>query len=208
MSLTCQTLLERHPDTWHRATVHPFLTQCQTGALHPTQFNTWLVQDYRFVVDFTRMLARVLVAAPVAHFDVLLSGLTALQDELNWFRTKATERQLDLATPPQATCQGYCTFLESLAMAPYAVQATALWAIELAYNQGWQLPGPMPSPYTEFAERWGNPGFTTYVGLLADQANQALATESESVQAEAEQVFLQVASWEEAFWQMAFTADR
>ncbi|HIK44222.1 MAG TPA: TenA family transcriptional regulator [Leptolyngbyaceae cyanobacterium M65_K2018_010] len=207
MPLTCKSLLQTHTEAWQRATVHPFLTGCQQGTLQPSQFNTWLVQDYLFVKDFTRMVGRVLAAAPDPHLDALLAGLVALKDELLWFQAKATERQLDLNTPRQGSCERYCEFLASLAPAPYPVQATALWAIEYAYNQGWQLPGPMPAPYTEFADRWGNPGFTDYVNLLAAQADGALATANESTQTQAERAFLRVAELEAAFWQMAFTPE-
>ena len=207
MPLTCESLLQTHPDLWDRATVHPFLTGCHDGSLHPAQFNTWLVQDYLFVKDFTRFVGRVLGAAPDEHIDGLLAGLGALKDELLWFEAKATERSLDLFTPPQLTCQSYCEFMASLAIQPYPVQATALWAIEYAYNQGWQRPGPMPDPYTEFADRWGNPGFTDYVHLLAAQADAALATASPAIETQAEKAFLRVASFEADFWQMAFEAD-
>gem|GEM_PF-6766471 len=64
------------------------------------------------------------------------------------------------------------------------------WAIKLAYNQGWQLPGQMSEPYNEFAQRWGNPGFTEYVTLLEKQANQVLPEASESIQQQAESAFL------------------
>ncbi|MEM6520260.1 MAG: TenA family transcriptional regulator [Cyanobacteria bacterium P01_D01_bin.71] len=206
MTLTCDRLLSAHPEAWQAATIHPFLTQCQQGTIRPAQFNTWLVQDYRFVTEFTRFVGRTLAAAPVPDLDVLLSGLQALQDELNWFRDKAAERSLDLTTPRQTTCQIYCEFMGSLVNSPYAVQATALWAIEYAYNQGWQLPGPMPSPYDEFANRWGNPGFTDYVKLLAQQANAALAVAPPSVQEATEAAFLRVAALEQDFWQMAYSA--
>ncbi|MBD2230435.1 TenA family transcriptional regulator [Phormidium tenue] len=206
MPLTCQSLLQAHPAPWDSATTHPFLAGCQSGTLHPAQFNTWLVQDFLFVKDFTRMVGRVLGAAPDDHIDGLLAGLGALKDELLWFEAKAAERSLNLSTSPQLTCQRYCEFMASLAARPYSVQATALWAIEYAYNQGWQLPGPMPEPYTEFADRWGNPGFTDYVHLLAAQADAALAIASPEVQAQAEAAFLQVADLEANFWQMAFTA--
>ncbi|MBE9141270.1 TenA family transcriptional regulator [Nodosilinea sp. LEGE 07088] len=206
MPLTCQALLQSHPQAWHRATNHPFLSGCHSGTLQPAQFNTWLVQDYLFVKEFTRMVGRVLGAAPDAHIDVLLAGLGALKDELLWFEAKATERSLDLATPPQPTCQLYREFMASLTVQPYAVQATALWAIEYAYNQGWQIPGPMPAPYTEFADRWGNPGFTDYVNLLAAQADDALVTASTNTRAQAEYAFLRVADLEATFWQMAFAA--
>lgn len=206
MPLTCQTLLAHHPQPWQQATVHPFLGQCQDGTIRSEQFNTWLVQDYHFVVDFTRFVGRVLAAAPVSDFEVILAGLQALQDELSWFRSKAIERQITLDVPRQETCQTYCDFMGNLAHAPYPVQATAFWAIELAYNQGWQKPGEMPAPYDEFADRWGNPGFTEYVALLAAQADQSLASANEMIQAQAEAAFLRVATLENAFWQMAYSA--
>jgi thiaminase/transcriptional activator TenA len=207
MTITCAFLLKTHRQAWTKATVHPFLTSCKEGTIQPNQFNTWLVQDFLFVQDFTRMLGRTLAAAPDAHLDTLLGGMVALKDELQWFQSKAAERDLDLNTPQLTTCQRYSEFMASLAVTPYPVQATALWAIEYAYNQGWQLPGPMPEPYTEFADRWGNPGFTEYVDLLAAQADAALAETGEETQTQAEAAFLRIAELEAAFWQMAFALD-
>lgn len=206
MTLTCQQLLQDYSQVWHEATVHPFLEQCKLGTINLEQFNTWLVQDYLFVVEFTRLAGRLLAIAPSDHFDVLLGGLSALKDELNWFKAKALERNLNLETQKQPTCIEYCDFMHSLGTATYSVQATAFWAIELAYNQGWQLPGNMPEPYTEFADRWGNPGFTDYVKLLEQQADEALQTASETEQHQAKDAFLKVAKLEKDFWQMAFNA--
>ncbi|MGC9506078.1 TenA family transcriptional regulator [Baaleninema sp.] len=198
-------LLQKHDRLWNDATRHPFLEGCQAGTIRPEQFNTWLTQDYLFVVEFTRFLANVLAAAPVAHFDVLLGGLVAIKEELNWFREKARERGLNLEAEKQATCEEYTQYLASWGVKPYPVQATALWAIELAYNQGWQLPGQMTAPYDEFADRWGNPGFTEYVKCLERQANESWQTASEGVQPQAEAVFCEVARLERDFWQMAFS---
>ena len=203
MTITCNQLLEKHTQAWRAATVHPFLTMCQLGTIQPKQFNTWLVQDYLFVIEFTRFVARVLANAPTHHFDILLSGLNALSDELIWFKAKAEERQLNLSAEPQATCSQYCEYLELVADMPYAVQATTLWAIELAYNQGWQLPGTMPEPYAEFANRWGNQDFTEYVKLLEQLADEVLSTADETIQLRAESAFLKIASLEKDFWSMA-----
>jgi len=207
MTITCKQLLQNHSQAWHEATVHPFLEQLPLLAIEPKQFNTWLVQDYLFVVEFTRMVARVLANAPPHHFDILLAGLSALKDELNWFQEKAGERQLNLKTEKQPTCWEYCQYMENLAAMPYPVQATALWAIEFAYNQGWQLPGEMPEPYKEFAERWGNTGFTEYVSMLQQQADESLQNASENMQKQAEAAFLNVARLEKDFWQMAIDAE-
>jgi thiaminase/transcriptional activator TenA len=130
--------------------------------------------------------------------------LGALKAELIWFREKMAERQLSLDVPKQPTCVAYCDYMRSLAATPYVVQATAFWAIELAYNQGWQLPGPMPDPYGEFADRWGNPDFTAYVQLLEQQADEMLQLADEAVQQQAVAAFLQIARLEKEFWQMAF----
>ncbi|MDJ0695705.1 TenA family transcriptional regulator [Mastigocoleus sp. MO_188.B34] len=203
MSISCSQLLGKHSQAWKQATVHPFLTQCQLGTIQPQQFSTWLVQDYLFVVEFTRFVARVLANAPSHHFDILLSGLGALKDELNWFQAKAQERQLNLKTEPQETCKQYCEYMKLVTTMPYAVQTTTLWAIELAYNQGWQLPGKMPLPYAEFAERWGNQGFTEYVKLLEQIADEVLSTVDETIQSQAESAFLEIAVLEKDFWSMA-----
>lgn len=206
MALTSEKLLITYPLQWQGATIHPFLTQCKEGSISQGQFNTWLVQDYLFVTEFVRLVGRVLAAAPVSHFDVLFDGLAALQDELRWFCRQAETRSLTLEAQRQPTCQIYCDFMGNLVNAPYPVQATAVWAIEYAYNQGWQLPGVMPAPYEEFAERWGNSGFTAYVQQLAAQADAALLATSPEVQRQAEAVFLRVAALEKDFWQMAYDA--
>ena len=190
MALICSGLLRTHNDVWESATRHPFLENCKSGAIESGQFNTWLVQDYHFVTEFTRMVANVLANAPVSHFNTILGGLAALQDELNWFREKAQERDLDLNVAKQEANKHYCEFMASLSSEPYAVQATVFWAIEVVYNQAWQLPGPMVKPYDEFADRWGNQDFTAYVTLLEKQADEALKNSSEEVQKKAEEVFL------------------
>lgn len=206
MAISCQYLLQAHAPAWAQATVHPFLDGCKTGTIEPEQFNTWLVQDFLFVLEFTRMAGRLLAAAPDVHLDTLLGGLVALKTELLWFQAKATERNLDLHSSRQPTCQQYCEFMASLVTQPYAVQAVAFWAIEYAYNLGWQQPGPMVEPYAEFADRWGNPGFSEYVGLLSHQADDALTGATPEIQTQAEAAFLRVADLEKDFWQMAFNA--
>jgi thiaminase len=208
MSLTCQQLLETYHDAWHSATHHAFLEHCQSGTIQPGQFNTWLVQDYLFVTEFTRMVGRLLAAAPVSHFDTILSGLTALKDELIWFRAKAAERNLKLDVRKQEANKRYRKFMSDLAIAPYVIQATAFWAIELVYNQAWQIHSPMVKPYNEFADRWGNQGFTSYVNLLEKQADEALQNTTELVHNQVKPVFRDVAKFESRFWQMAFEGDR
>lgn len=204
MTLTCASLIENYADLWRDATVHPFLQQCQAGTIQLSQFNTWLVQDYLFAVECARMLARLVGVAPSDHLDILLSGLVSIKDELQWFQRNAATRNLDLNTQPQPTCREYCHLMASAGQQPYAVQALSIWAIEAAYNQAWRKHSPMPEPYTEFGDRWGNSNFSAYVEELARQANEAIAVADKTQHQAAEAFFLDIARLEQDFWQMAY----
>ena len=204
MSLTCDQLVSRHAAAWEEATHHPFLEGCRTGTIAHGQFETWLIQDYLFVVEFTRFAARTLAGAPATHFDVLINGLAALRDELSWFRAHAAARGLRLDVPRQESCVQYCRFMDRIAQAPYPVQATAFWAIEAVYNHAWHNASPMVAPYDDFAQRWGSAEFGGYVRQLARQAEEAVGAAPPSEQAQAETAFLEVLKLERLFWQMAF----
>lgn len=81
MILTDKQLRQNSPQAWNEATVHPFFKQCKLGTIKPEQFNTWLVQDYLFVVEFTRLAARMLAVAPPEHFDILIGRFTVLKND-------------------------------------------------------------------------------------------------------------------------------
>lgn len=204
MYLTCQTLLDKYEISWQRAIRHPFLSSCKDASIKPDQFNTWLTQDYLFVIEFTRMQARTLANAPVSHYNTLLTGLGSMKAELDWFKEKAVDRQLDLQTPMQTANQQYCDFLAAQAKLPYAVQITVMWSIKLAYNQAWQIPGIMAKPYDEFANRWGNMESTHYVFLLEEHADAVLRDLDDKMQKKVISAFLKVAEYEHLFWEMAY----
>ena len=65
---------------------HGFLRECKEGTISTQQFHTWLAQDYHFALEFTRLAAALLTAAPYTDFDLLLGGLQALKSELTWFQ--------------------------------------------------------------------------------------------------------------------------
>jgi len=193
-----------HSELWRLAVVHPFLDECASGTISDTAFNRWLVQDRLFVVEFTRFAGQILKQCPLEHMDVLLGGLVALRDELQWFVVKGEERTLKLDVPLAPACSAYVTLMRRMCDETYAVQATAFWAIERAYNEAWKKCGPMPPPYNEFADRWGNDGFTAYVDQLAVHAGEALARADQAAIKRAKEIFLEIARLEKDFWQMAY----
>jgi thiaminase len=189
-------LLERHSAAWRGATAHPFLTAVRDGSIPVVAFNTWLVQDARFVADLLRFQARLLARAPRPAQAVLAAGAVALVDELAWFEEQAAVRGLDLGAPTLAATAAYATLLERLADADLPTALMALWTIERTYLDAWSAALPGAPAYREFVEHWTVPGFAGYVAGLEAAADGVGGVPDEAV-------FLQLVAAETAFWDMA-----
>jgi thiaminase len=189
-------LLPRHADAWRGATAHPFLAAVRDGALPPTAFDTWLVQDALFVADLLRFQARLLARAPRPAQAVLAAGAVALVEELAWFEEQAAVRGLDLTAAPLPATRAYAALLERLDAAGVPTALMALWTIERTYLDAWTGALPGAPAYREFVEHWTVPGFAGYVAGL-EQAADAVADGA------ADAVFLEVVAAETAFWDMA-----
>ncbi|MGY1681327.1 thiaminase II/PqqC family protein [Geodermatophilus sp. SYSU D01176] len=192
-------LLSRHPDAWRAATRHPFLDAVRDGTVPVTAFDTWLVQDARFVADLLRFQARLLARAPRPAQSVLAAGLVALDVELDWFEEQAAVRGLDLAVPALPATAAYAELLERLDAADVGTGLTALWTIERCYLDAWSGARPGAPEYRSFVERWTLPGFGVYVGALGEAADGVPAPDADAV-------FTEVVAAETAFWQMALEA--
>jgi thiaminase/transcriptional activator TenA len=199
--------LARHEEAWREATLHPFLDAVHEGTLPAGAFETWLVQDYLFVVDGLGFQSRLVPRAPRRDQALLIGGLVALEAELGWFEEKAQERGLDLGATHHPSNAAYRDHLITLESASYPAAITALWALERAYLDAWRSAVPGHPDYREFVEHWTTPEFEKYVSGLEDAADNALKTTNEEGQREAERAFLEIARLERGFWQMALPED-
>ncbi len=192
-------LLSRHPDAWRAATRHPFLAAVRDGTVPVAAFDTWLVQDSRFVSDLLVFQARLLARAPRPAQAVLASGLVALVDELAWFEEQAAVRGLDLGASAMAATAAYAGLLERLDAADVGTALAALWTIERTYLDAWSAARPGAAEYREFVEHWTQPGFAGYVAGLEAAADGVPAPDADAV-------FTEVVAAEVAFWGMAVEA--
>ena len=86
---------------WKSATEAKFLDGVGDGTLPEEAFRRWLVQDYLFVLGFTDFVALVASKTPRPGQKVVIDGLTALNEELDWFEEHAQSRNIDLGVEPQ-----------------------------------------------------------------------------------------------------------
>jgi thiaminase/transcriptional activator TenA len=192
-------LLQRHAEVWRGATAHPFLAAVREGGIAPAAFDTWLVQDARFVADLLRFQARLLARAPRPAQAVLAAGLVALVEELAWFEEQAAVRGLDLSVPALPATAAYAELLERLDSADVSTALMALWTIERTYLDAWSQASPGAPAYREFVEHWTVPGFAGYVAGL-EQAADAVGAGADDA------VFTELVAAEAAFWDMAMAA--
>ncbi len=182
---------------WQQATRSPFLDAAQAGTLPEVAFRRWLAQDYLFARGLVAFQAIALAKAPRDAHRVLIDGLLALDNELQWFETHADRRDIALSGPPHPVCRAYLDFLMRNAYTqPWPVLAAILFGVEVSYLAAWSALAPT-GPYAEFIQRWSNPAFSAYVDRLA-----ALA--SRYTHPEAQPAFEQVLRYERDFWQMAW----
>lgn len=161
-----------------------------------------------------RFAASTLVKLPggsdEADVDTLLMAISALDQEISWFRAEASRWGVQLdSLIPQVASRNYCRFLEELSASDTecAVALPAFWAIELVYNDSFAAclePGvKTPQELLSACERWGSSEFKNYCTTLQKMADKFLQSVSANLQEKAEQAFLKVLSNEVEFWNMS-----
>jgi thiaminase/transcriptional activator TenA len=184
-------------ELWRRGTTAAFLEAVGDGTLPREAFDRWLVQDALFVQDFTRFAAVVAAKASRDAQKVLIGGLIALDDELDWFERHTHDRGLDLSEEPHPVCRRYADhILAACYEAETPVLLAMFFGIEAAYCAGW---GRLTAegPYEEFIERWTNPQFVAYVGQLGELADSCADPGQQAA-------FNDIMRHEEAFWRMTW----
>ena len=194
-----EALLSAYGSAWELATRHPFLDAVRTGTVTAAAFDTWLAQDALFVADLLAFQARLLARAPRSDHRVLVGGLVALVEELEWFGEQASSRGLRLAVLPLPATRAYADLLLRLDRVPYPVAITALWVIERVYLLAWRHASPAAPGYAPYVERWTSPEFASYVEELGRLAVDAGAPD-DAVE--------EVLAVETAFWTEALTSGR
>ncbi|MHC4934394.1 MAG: thiaminase II/PqqC family protein, partial [Planctomycetota bacterium] len=98
-------------DLWEGATRAPFLDGVGNSSLPKEAFERWLVQDFLFVQGLTSFASIVAARAPREAQRVAIQGLTALNDELDWFEGHLGDRKLDAGAAHDPVCRRYVDHL-------------------------------------------------------------------------------------------------
>ncbi len=184
-------------ELWDLGTHAEFLDAVGDGSLPEDVFNRWLVQDYLFVRGFASFASLTVAKTPRPEQSVLIAGLSALDDELEWFEAHAQARSLDLGAELHPACQRYADFLITAGYSePFQVLLAVFYGVEVAYAVAW---GALEAqgPYAEFINRWTHADFQAYVRIVLGLADQYPHRRQQAM-------FNEVMRHEQDFWRMAW----
>ncbi len=214
MGLT-EALRQKYQELWEKMVTHPFVLELGEGTLPVEKFQTYFIQDYAFLVDWSRLMALAVSKAPdveaARRMTLSLSG--ALTAEESLFRRSFEE----LGVPPARylgaellpTALAYSNFLLRTGHeGSFNEILTVLLVVEWTYwdwarrlvEQG-KRPGRRA--YQEWVDIHAAPALEEFVRWARERVDQSPANEHPFL----ERAFLTALRYEYLFWEMAYRGE-
>jgi thiaminase/transcriptional activator TenA len=205
-----EALRAQHQADWDAIIHHPFTSALGDGSLPDSAMAWYLVQDYRFIEGFARLLAQAIAhaptlndAVPAAQFLAVITG-----PENTYFQRSLTAFDLpDMGhdQPNAAPTTGFQKLMaEAAASGRYSHMLAVLVVAEWTYL-GWASeqapvrPG-LPFYLAEWITLHSGPDFEAVVAYLREQLDRALETASVEERAGAADLFARAVTLERAFF--------
>lgn len=209
-------LLDIGEDIWQAQYDHPFVTELAEGTLDEAAFETWVKQDYRYLLDYARTFA---IAGTKARQEAHMTGLlnvahTILDYEMDLHREFAAEYGLtpeELESTTKApTCEAYTSFLVRTAYdRPLPIIAAAIYPCGKGYldvaAHAADIAGD-DHQYTPWIEKYTSDEFHEAVAWMTELVNE-MAEAHPGYKDEMEEAFLTSARLEHAFWGMCYETE-
>lgn len=198
---------------------HPFVTGVGDGTLPVEKFKHYMMQDYLYLIDYSRVLALASARAPdletMGWFAQLLDETLNIEMELhrNYCNEFGISRQGLEDTRPAPATVGYTSFLLKAAhQGSFGELVAALLPCQWGY---WEIGDhlarrgePKGAPlYRQWIQMYSSAEFTAlaqYIRGLADRlGNQAGPTERETMT----EAYMTSLRFEHMFWEMAYNLE-
>ena len=203
---------------WKADLKHPFVQGIADGSLPREKFKFYLIQDYLFLLDYSRVFAHGVIKAPdeatMAMFAELLNETLNTEMDLHRgycekFGVSAAEME---AAPIAPTTHAYTRHLLDVAQVGTLADLVAgVLPCQWGYAEiGTTLAkqGGSPEPlYQEWIEMYASPEFLSLGTSLRGLLNNLTAEHSTSEKERIKNYFLLSSRYEYLFWEMAYTQE-
>ena len=206
--------LRLHCPTWNDYVQHDFVKQLAAGTLAPDSFRHYLVQDYLYLIHYTRVMAlSVYKSDTLAQMRVGQAGINAMLDmEIGMYLDFCHHWNIPLEqvenAPESAATIAYSRYILDAAMSGslaelYAAIAPCLMGYgeigKLIKQQGFIT----DNPYQPWIEVFSSDAFQSITAQNEAQVDALLAQASPTQTDKFQQLFNTAARMEVNFWQQA-----
>ena len=216
MSLAAQ-LRAGAADVWEAQHAHPFVRGIGDGTLDEARFRFYVRQDYRFLIDYARVLALGAAKAPRVTEMRRLAALAqaVLETEMALHvgfaqRWGIAAGELETEAPAPAT-RGYCDFLlRTAAIGDFAELCAALLPCMWGYAEiGARLAAegtPEHAGYAAWIATYADPEFQALAAWARELTDAAGADAGTGAVERMHAAFRTSSELELAFWEAAWTS--
>lgn len=202
---------------WDAVTDHPFAKELANGTLAIHKMRWYLVQDYKFIDQFVRLLA-----TAIAHAPTLADGVPAAQflglvtsTENTYFLRSFEALNLSIAdqnvpaAPPTVAFQNL--MLEARISGRYeqmlAVLIVAEWSYLTWANRYKSHGADLPFWFAEWIDLHAGDGFESVVSYLRNQLDNIWPDLGDEHRAKTAQMFRRAVTCERAFFDAAYASE-
>ncbi len=202
-------------DVWEAQHAHPFVRGVGTGTLDEARFRFYVRQDYRFLIDYGRLLALGAARAPrlaeMRRFAALAQGVLETEMALHvGFAERWGIAAAELEAEPMAPATaGYTDFLlRTATLGDYAELVAALLPCMWGYAEiGERLAAAGPPEHAGYAAwiaTYADPEFQALAVWARELADAAGADAGADTRARMHAAFRTCSEHELAFWDAAW----
>ncbi len=207
-------LQARSEPAWTEATQHRFIDELAEGALDPSVYRRYLVQDHAFLKTLVALLGHAVAQAPTIEqarpYVVFLDALTNEENDyfqraLEALEVPVSERQDPWLSPVTEEFRSLLT--TGAEEGAYAETLAVLLPVEWVYLD-WASQHADASPEAWYLSEWidlhANPEFEAFVSWMRTELDTLGPTLGPARQERVEELFTRVAELEVAFWEQAY----
>lgn len=214
MSLAAE-LRAASADVWDAQHAHPFVRGIGDGTLDEARFRFYVRQDYRFLIDYGRLLALGAARAPrleqMRRFAALAQGVleTEMALHLGFAQRWGISAEELEAEPPAPATRGYCDFLlRTSALGDFAELCAALLPCMWGYAEiGARLAAagvPSHAGYAAWIATYAEREFQELAGWARELTDAAGEDAGAGAVARMHAAFRASSELELAFWESAW----
>ncbi len=200
---------------WQQATEHDFCKELATGTLSLDKMRTYLVQDYTFIDNFTRLAASAIYHAPtladrlpLARFLGVIAGPENTYFQRSFDALNVPEHQQNNPVLLKPTQDFQDLMLEAAASGSYANMIAVLCVAEWVYLS-WASPvadydSELPFYFAQWIDLHCGDYFASVIEHLRSQLDSAYVLLDEDQQRETENYFARAVKLEKQFFDACY----